>query len=251
MNRYRYWLVGLVLPLALVTVGCTDSHGVIGDLPSSSILAGQPSPSSAQPAAPARQAAPSAARPASPALAGSGYYRRASYDRSAGAGASGWMPSAYDRPWRYIVIHHSSTDVGSSEIFDAAHRARGWDEMGYHFVIDNGRGGGNGQVEVGGRWTKQKWGAHTGNTPGNEYNNYGIGICIVGNFTNHTPSAAQQASLRKLVFFLSDRYGIDPAHIVGHRDAPNADTECPGDALYRYIYSDLRPAVSAHKRGLQ
>src|SRR5687768_8035868 len=53
---------------------------------------------------------------------------------------SNWIPSAPARRWNWIVIHHSATDNGSATSFDRSHRARGWDGMGYDFVIDNGRG---------------------------------------------------------------------------------------------------------------
>ena len=43
------------------------------------------------------------------------------------------------RDWEWIIIHHSATRVGSAEVFDAAHRARGMiNGLAYHFVIDNG-----------------------------------------------------------------------------------------------------------------
>src|SRR3569623_1949312 len=41
-----------------------------------------------------------------------------------------WIPNAPARPWRYIVIHHSDTPDGNAAKFDAAHRAKGWDELG-------------------------------------------------------------------------------------------------------------------------
>ena len=66
------------------------------------------------------------------------------------------------RTWKYIVIHHSATDSGSAASFDRSHRKRGWDGLGYHFVIGNGRGTGDGVVEVGYRWTRQVTGAHAG-----------------------------------------------------------------------------------------
>ena len=103
-----------------------------------------------------------------------------------------------NRPWKYIVIHHSATKHGSAELFDKMHRRKGWDEMGYHFVIGNGNGGADGKVEVGSRWRKQKWGAHT-KTANNEYNNFGIGVCLVGNFMNRMPSQKQLNSTRELV----------------------------------------------------
>ena len=150
-----------------------------------------------------------------------------------------WEPAAY-RPWRHIVIHHSSSRSGNAALFDQWHRARGWDGLGYHFVIDNGDGGPDGYVEVGQRWGVQKWGSHTGNTPDNEYNNFGIGICLVGDFAVDEPTPSQLASLRKLVAFLAERYDIGPGHVIGHRDAPNANTTCPGDSLWRYVHGPLR-----------
>jgi N-acetyl-anhydromuramyl-L-alanine amidase AmpD len=147
------------------------------------------------------------------------------------------------RPWRYIVIHHSATDSGSAGAFDAQHRRRGWDELGYHFVIDNGQGGPDGNIEVGSRWRSQKWGAHCGGTPNNEYNNYGIGICLVGDFSSSPPSEAQLAALRRLAADLALTYGISPEDIICHCDAPNATTECPGAALRAYVRGTLRRTV--------
>jgi len=154
-----------------------------------------------------------------------------------------WAVKGY-RPWRYIVIHHSASDRGNAAIFDRVHRQRGWDEMGYHFVIDNGDGGPDGHIEVGGRWRIQKWGAHCGGTPDNEYNNYGIGICLVGTFTDRLPSPAQLASLRRLVLYLARRYDIPPRNVIGHRDAPNASTVCPGKPLHEYVHHTLRPLLA-------
>ncbi len=154
-----------------------------------------------------------------------------------------WTPKALARPWRWIVIHHSATDSGSAATFDTWHRARGWDELGYHFVINNGRGGTDGAIEVGPRWRKQKWGAHC-KTPSNRYNDYGIGICLVGDFNKARPTAAQLKSLRKLVTFLSDCYHIHPASILGHRDAPGTNTACPGTSLAHHIHNELCPYLT-------
>jgi hypothetical protein len=156
---------------------------------------------------------------------------------------SAWAPPSNvpARPWKYIVIHHS-VDEGNAETFDAAHRAKGWDCLGYDFVIDNGNGGPNGRVEVGPRWKQQKWGAHC-KTADNAYNNYGIGICLVGNFTSHMPSQEQLASLDKLVRYLMATYDIPAESVIGHRDAPGAKTECPGDCLHTWIHKTLRPSL--------
>ena len=93
-------------------------------------------------------------------------------------------------------------------------------------VIGNGTNSGNGQVEVGGRWRSQKWGAHA-KTADNRYNDYGIGICLVGNFDVEKPSAAQTQNLNKLVRFLCRRYNI-PANKVYTHGGVTRQTRCPG-----------------------
>ena len=154
-----------------------------------------------------------------------------------------WRVKGY-RLWKYIVVHHSATARGNAASFDRSHRVdRGWDELGYHFVIDNGQGGPDGRIEVGSRWTKQKWGAHTGGTPDNEYNNHGIGICLVGDFSHSMPSRAQIASLELLVSTLAQKYNIDAARVIGHREAPNSSTGCPGGSFLKWVSQGLRPRL--------
>jgi len=144
------------------------------------------------------------------------------------SGPAAWTPQVPPRPWKWIVIHHSASPSGSMAVFDKEHRAKGWDGVGYHFVIGNGTNSGDGQVEVTPRWPIQKWGAHA-KTLDNKYNDYGIGICMVGNFDTERPTPAQMASLTKLVAFLMQTYRIPPQNVLGHRDTK--PTECPG----RYV----------------
>ncbi len=148
-----------------------------------------------------------------------------------------------ERRWRFIVIHHSATAGGNADRFDAEHRRRGFDELGYHFVITNGLGGSDGAVEVGSRWTQQKHGAHCAGTPDNEYNEHGIGICLVGDFRSSPPSEAQLLALRDLVTRLLAEHGMTPDDVVCHCDAPNARTECPGGKLHNYVVWQLRPEL--------
>ena len=137
-----------------------------------------------------------------------------------------WAPKVAGRGWKFIVIHHSASASGSAAAFDREHRAqRGWDELGYHFVIGNGRGSGDGQVEIGPRWVKQKYGAHA-KTADNRFNNFGVGICLVGNFENTRPTPSQQRQLATLVAWLMETYNIPPQNVIGHRDTKS--TACPG-----------------------
>jgi hypothetical protein len=143
-----------------------------------------------------------------------------------------WVPPVAPRPWRWIVIHHSATTTGGAAAFDKMHRAKGWDELGYDFVIGNGTDTADGQIEVGPRWTKQKYGAHA-KTPDNRFNEYGIGICLVGNFDLERPTSKQMQSLTKLVSYLERTYHISSAHVLGHKDTKS--TDCPGKYLFERL----------------
>lgn len=140
----------------------------------------------------------------------------------------GWFPpGGMSGRWTDIVIHHSASDSGGAVAFDRFHReVRHWDELGYHFVIGNGTDTPDGLIEVGSRWPKQKHGAHC-KTPGNYYNEHGIGICLVGNFEQTSPTPRQLASLNKLLCFLCCECHIPPNHVVSHGGV-TGKTACPG-----------------------
>ena len=128
------------------------------------------------------------------------------------------------RDWRHIVIHHSATDEGSAATFDEYHReVKGWKGLAYHFVIGNGTHTPDGSVEVGYRWKRQIAGAHAGVR---EYNQYGIGVCLVGDFETARPTKKQMASLKELLAFLTKRFSVAPVDVVRHKDLTK--TKCPG-----------------------
>ncbi len=141
--------------------------------------------------------------------------------------------------WKYIVIHHTATEVGKAFVINRSHLDRGfWNGLGYHFLIDNGTlGKGDGQIEAAPRWIKQQSGAHC-NAGG--MNEKGIGIALVGNFNEELPTDKQLQSLQYLVRTLSRYYQVPPANIIGHRDAPGASTDCPGK---RFPLSSIRQCV--------
>lgn len=130
------------------------------------------------------------------------------------------------KKWKYIIIHHSATDEGSSLFFDKAHLSRGWDGVGYHFVIDNGtKGKDDGQIEVSPRWLKQANGSHC---KASGMNTKAIGVCLVGNFSKEKPTLKQMDALVYLVNKLRKYYRIPLSRIMGHGQVPGAKTECPG-----------------------
>lgn len=144
-----------------------------------------------------------------------------------------WDVAAKPRGWKYVVIHHSATKVGNYARFDNDHRdARGWDGCGYHFVIGNGTGSGDGEVEVGFRWLQQREGAHAGKDF-RDYNQHGVGVCLVGDFTHTRPTAAQMKSLARLVRWLEWKHAIPRSGVLGHGKirvgtGPERGSECPG-----------------------
>ena len=142
-----------------------------------------------------------------------------------GAAPASWVPHVPTGHWYWIIVHHSATPTGGAAEFDKMHRAKGWDELGYHFVIGNGSDTRDGQIEVGPRWPKQKWVRHD-KTPGNQFNEHGIGICLVGNFDVTHPTAAQLKSLERLISYLMKTYHISADHVLGHGETKA--TDCPG-----------------------
>jgi N-acetyl-anhydromuramyl-L-alanine amidase AmpD len=142
--------------------------------------------------------------------------------------SASWEPRVPIRAgWTHVIIHHSASATGSAAHFDREHRAKGWDGLGYHFVIGNGSMTEDGRVEPGARWMDQADGAHA--KP--EWNARAVGICLVGNFETTDPTPAQLRSLEDLCRWLARRCGIPPANFVGHGDAHGNQTLCPGKRL--------------------
>ena len=163
-----------------------------------------------------------AALSAPPALAARSHSRR----NGAPSAPRAWTPPVKSKKWECIVIHHSATDFGGARRFDQGHKEKGWDDLGYHFVIGNGSDTRDGLVEVGPRWKEQRHGAHC-RSPEDYYNERGIGICLVGNFDRDKPSAAQTQSLSRLVRFLCRKYGIPASRVYTHGGVTH-QTRCPG-----------------------
>lgn len=123
----------------------------------------------------------------------------------------------------YIIIHHSATAQGDAETFRKNHKAKGWRDIGYHYVIGNGTYSGDGEVETG--RTEAEDGAHC-SVDG--MNRKSIGICLVGNFDIDKPTPAQMEALEKLCRVIMKRHDIPPSKVLGHGEVKGAATNCPG-----------------------
>ncbi|MCC6873798.1 MAG: N-acetylmuramoyl-L-alanine amidase [Sandaracinaceae bacterium] len=142
------------------------------------------------------------------------------------------------RRWSAIIVHHSASSRGDAASIDAYHRnvrhfSRG---MAYHFLIGNGHGLGDGEIEVGPRWTHQQPGAHVASAlrdprARDAWDNIAIGICLVGDLDDSPPTPRQRATLAELVSILRRRFGIEGERVLGHGGVPGAHTACPGRRL--------------------
>ena len=127
-----------------------------------------------------------------------------------------------------IIVHCSATPAGKPytvEDIDKWHRQRGFDGIGYHFVVYL-----DGSVHKG--RSLEKVGAHC---LGHDKNS--IGVCYVGGLTadgkmiNDTRTLAQKLSLQRLLAELKAQF--PDAEIHGHRDF--AAKACPSfDATKEY-----------------
>jgi N-acetylmuramoyl-L-alanine amidase len=129
--------------------------------------------------------------------------------------------------WKYIVIHHTATPTGNADTINALHKRRGWKNgLGYHFIVDNGTASrAMGQIEVGHRWQKQMNGAHANHS---NMNKVGIGISLIGNFSETKVTNKQLESVTYLVDTLRRQYNIPKKRVIRHNAVPGAATECPG-----------------------
>ncbi len=120
-----------------------------------------------------------------------------------------------------LVVHCSATkpnmDVGAAEI-RLWHIEKGWEDIGYHYVIRK-----NGTIEVG--RPERFEGAHVQN-----HNHDTIGVCLVGGLDkdglpDDTFSKIQKQALRRLLIDLQQRY--PKSEVLGHHDFPGVTKSCP------------------------
>ncbi|MBP2651463.1 MAG: N-acetylmuramoyl-L-alanine amidase family 2 [Firmicutes bacterium] len=124
-----------------------------------------------------------------------------------------------------FVIHHiglTNDEVTAAEVH-RWHLANGWSGIGYHYVIHK-----DGSIERG--RPREAVGAHT-----QHYNAQSIGINLIGNFEDATPTTPQLESAAKLIAALCHIYNLSPddSTLLGHRDLNL--TLCPGKSLYELL----------------
>ena len=109
--------------------------------------------------------------------------------------------------WKYIYIHHSrSTASGTPNI------AQPNGELSDHFVIGNGEGLADGEVQLGQRWEEQRSAAAP--VRGTQIDPACISICVIGDFDQSRPTPTQLRRLAQLVNSIQARYRIPLASVA-------------------------------------
>lgn len=173
---------------------------------------------------------------------------------------SDWCPSCPENPAPFIhepthlIVHHSDGANSSQDwpavvrsIWDFHVNGRGWDDIGYNYLIDP-----NGEIYVGrGREVR---GAHFCAN-----NDEALGVCVLGNYTTTLPTSTARDAWLTLSAWAACDWEISPLErslhassglnlfgVSGHRDGCN--TECPGGQLYSELpdwRSSLRDEMDA------
>ena len=130
------------------------------------------------------------------------------------------------REWKYIIIHHSAAAVGEPVGIDRDHQSRGWEGIGYHFVIGNDRPMPIGSVQWTFRWNLQRHGAHV---KVGTINQEGIGICLIGNYDEEPePRLQLQRAAELCALLIEEIPSLSVENILGHGEVTGTNTNCPG-----------------------
>ena len=143
-----------------------------------------------------------------------------------------------------VIIHCSASKFGNAALITKWHLSRGWDTIGYHYVILNGWLSAkkyhqyfDGRIETGrpldddSDMEADEWGAHA-----KGYNNT-IGICMIGESGYFT--LRQKTKLYDTLFRLKEQFG--ELNIMQHSDVDPNKPYCAGlpDTLVEFLNVEI------------
>jgi len=130
----------------------------------------------------------------------SNYYRLDPIDKAIGSRAV----QAPGR-WNCIEIYYSGTGAGNIEQLASLSGLTNPEDINCHFVIGNGLGAGDGQIQKAEKWQRQ-WSC----IPGNSW--YGtsrtIRICVIADHRNTRPTDSQRKRVEELTEALYRKFDI-------------------------------------------
>lgn len=116
--------------------------------------------------------------------------------------------------WQYIYVHHTRTADGNARSLAEPNGG-----LGDHFVIGNGRGAIDGEIQIAHRWVQQLQAAPPA---GAGYIDPAcISIALVGDFDRALPTNTQLQSLNQLLATLQHRMKISSDRVI-LRDVPHS-----------------------------
>ncbi len=116
--------------------------------------------------------------------------------------------------WKYVYIRHTRTTAGN-----ALTLGQGSHGIGDLFVIGNGNGAIDGEIQIGQRWNQQL--AALPPVTGATIDGSCVSISLVGDFDRTVPTPTQLHRLSQLVRTLQSRLGIPADHVL-LLDMPNS-----------------------------
>lgn len=122
-----------------------------------------------------------------------------------------------------IFVHHSASSQDTTrDQIDVWHKRRGWNGVGYHYVIEK-----DGSIMMGRLF--KTIGAHC-----RGHNSNSIGVCVVGNYMDdEAMTEGQEQSLVMVLHGLLSQYSLDVDQVYGHREL--GETLCPGKHLFDWL----------------
>ncbi len=185
-------------------------------------------------------------------------------------GSEKWTPSFH--PVQKLIVHHTAganNDPHPAATVRAIYYyhaiTRGWGDIGYNFLIDEGghiyKGRNSHPAGTAADTITGEDGAGNGVTGAHAhgYNAGSVGVALLGTLTNQDATPAAKSALEDLLAWKAQTHHIDPngasryrnpvsgtekvfANIAGHRDI--GTTDCPGGAFYATLPS-VREQVAA------
>ena len=119
--------------------------------------------------------------------------------------------------WKYIYVRHSRTASGNALTLGQTNGSAG---LGDHFVIGNGDGAIDGEIQIGQRWNNQQ--SATPPAGANKIDPACVSICLVGDFDRTVPTQTQLRRLTQLVGTLQGKYGIKADFVVLQTDVSSS-----------------------------
>jgi hypothetical protein len=116
--------------------------------------------------------------------------------------------SAKPGRWKYVYVHHSHSPAGSAFTL-GQNNPRG---MSDHFVIGNGDGAIDGEIQIGQRWNQQVSADPPRGAAAIDPNC--VSICLVGDFDRNVPTPTQMRRLAQLVNALQGRFDIPAGQVL-------------------------------------